>query len=179
MLDGLAPPYIENDIKRADWVILSITGTIGNQTAVVSRFLSERQDILGSKKVVLFSFGAPYYFDSTDISRLTAYYVLYSKQKSFIDAAARLLFKELKPIGASPVSIPGTGYDLISAMQPAPDQIIPLFIDLKSQTTPTDTTTPPPTVYLVSNCDIIAQEPGRSRITMGMSCRMGQWSRFQ
>ena len=161
MLDGLAPPYIENDIKRADWVILSITGTIGNQTAVVSRFLSERQDILGSKKVVLFSFGAPYYFDSTDISRLTAYYVLYSKQISFIDAAARLLFKELKPIGASPVSIPGTGYDLISAMQPAPDQIIPLFIDLKSQATPTDTTNPPPTVVpLFQIGDIIALRTG-------------------
>jgi beta-N-acetylhexosaminidase len=171
--------YIENDIKRVDWVISVHTGTIGNQTAVVSRFLSERQDILGSKKVVLFSFGAPYYFDSTDISRLTAYYVLYSKQISFIDAAARLLFKELKPIGASPVSIPGTGYDLISAMQPAPDQIIPLFIDLKSQATPTDTTTPPPTVVLYFKLRHHRLRTGEIKITMGMSCRMGLWSRFQ
>lgn len=162
MLDGLSPSYIENDIKRADWIILSITGTIGNQPAVVSRFLSERQDILGSKKIVLFSFGAPYYFDSTDISRLTAYYVLYSKQNSFIDAAARLLFKELKPVGASPVSIPGTGYELISAMQPAPDQIIPLFIDIKSSVNPTDSTTPPaPTaVPLFQIGDILALRTG-------------------
>jgi beta-N-acetylhexosaminidase len=162
MLDGLSPSYIENDINRSDWIILSITGTVGNQPAVLSRFLSERQDILGSKKIVLFSFGAPYYFDSTDISRLTAYYVLYSKQDSFIDAAARLLFKELKPVGASPVSIPGTGYDLISAMLPTPDQIIPLFIDLKSSAASTDTTTtPPPTaVPLFQIGDIIALRTG-------------------
>jgi len=42
-----------------------------------------------------------------------------------------LLFQELTPIGASPVSIQGIGYDLISVMTPDPRQIIPLFLDLE------------------------------------------------
>ncbi len=162
MLDGLSPPYIENDVKRADWIIISITSTGGNQPALVSRFLSERQDILRNRKIILFSFGAPYYFDSTDISRLTAYYALYSKQQPFIDVAARLLFQELKPAGSSPVSIPGTGYDLIFAMQPDPGQIIPLFLDFKSNVPPVESqVTPEPTpVPLFQIGDTIAIRTG-------------------
>jgi len=37
------------------------------QPQIISRFLSERQDLLSNKHVILFSFGAPYYFDATDI----------------------------------------------------------------------------------------------------------------
>ncbi len=101
------------------------------QPALISRFLRERPDLLRDKRVILFSFGAPYYFDTTTISKFTAYYALYSKQPQFVDIAARLLFQELTPLGASPVSIPGIGYDLISVLAPDPDQIIPLFLDLE------------------------------------------------
>ena len=54
--------------------------------------------------VILFSFGAPYYFDTTTISKFTAYFALYSKQPQFVDVASRLLFQELSPTGAAPVS---------------------------------------------------------------------------
>ncbi|HET7145526.1 MAG TPA: hypothetical protein VFI68_16020, partial [Anaerolineales bacterium] len=131
LLDKLDVPSMEDDIRRADWVVISLADGSNGQPALISRFLRERPDLLREKRVVLFSFGAPYYFDTTTISKFTAYFALYSKQLQFVDIAARLLFQELTPIGASPVSIPGIGYDLISVMAPAPDQIIPLFLDLE------------------------------------------------
>ena len=132
MLDKLEIPLIEENINNADWVIISITDASQAQPALISRFLRERPDLLRNKHVVLFSFGAPYYFDTTTISKFTAYFALYSKQPQFVDVAARLLFQELTPIGASPVSISGVGYDLISVLTPDPLQTIPLFLDLSS-----------------------------------------------
>jgi beta-N-acetylhexosaminidase len=99
--------------------------------------------------VILFSFTAPYYLDATDISKLTAYYVLYSKQPAFVDVAARILFQQATLQGASPVSIPAMEYDLIKETSPDPDQIIALQLDQASVSlaTPitTDGITPEPT----------------------------------
>jgi beta-N-acetylhexosaminidase len=145
-LDGQEVLYIEEDIKSANWVIISLTDSAQGQPALISRFLRERPDLLRGTHVVLFSFGAPYYFDTTTISKITAYYTLYSKQPQFVDIAARLLFQELTPNGASPVSIPAVGYDLISVMSPNPNQVIPLFLDLEPAPVSTDLTiTPEPT----------------------------------
>jgi hypothetical protein len=54
------------------------------------------------------------------------YYALYSKPAPFIDYTARLLFNEAVAVGHPPVSIPGTGYDLIEITSPDPEQIITL-----------------------------------------------------
>ncbi len=99
------------------------------QTTLIRRFLSERQDLLLDKKIVLFAFNAPYYLDPTDISKLTAYYCLYSKSAPFVEVAARLLFQEISPIGSLPVSVPGIGYDLFTATTPDPNQVIGLSMD--------------------------------------------------
>jgi len=145
-LDGLQPPFIESDLTRANWVVLSIAGSNHGQPALVSRFLREQQDQLRDKHIILFSFGAPYYFDSTDLSNITAYFALYSFQPPFVDVAARLLYKELTPAGASPVSIASVFYDLILVTSPDPNQILSLFLDLPPATAPADTTgTPEPT----------------------------------
>ncbi len=134
------------DLDRTDWIIISVTDASNGQPALISRFLRERPDLLREKKVILFSFGAPYYFDTTTISKLTAYYALYSKQPQFVDVAARLLFQELTPAGASPVSVSAVGYDLISVMSPDANQIIPIFLDLPSDpVTPGAGLTPEPT----------------------------------
>lgn len=138
--------FIADNIENTDWVIISLTDASRGQPALISRFLRERPDLLREKNVVLFSFGAPYYFDTTTISKLTAYYALYSKQPQFVDVAARLLFQELTPVGASPVSVPAIGYDLISIMSPDEGQIIPIFLDLPpAPVTPGASTTPEPT----------------------------------
>jgi beta-N-acetylhexosaminidase len=146
LLDAQEIAYIEEDIKTAQWIIISLTDAAQGQPALISRFLRERPDLSRGKRIILFSFGAPYYFDTTTISKFTAYYALYSKQPQFVDVAARLLFQELTPAGASPVSISAVGYDLISVMSPNPDQIIPLFLDLEPVPAATDgTSTPEPT----------------------------------
>ena len=131
LLDNLEIPLIQDDITRAEWIVFSITDSSQGQAALVSRFMRERPDLLLDKRIIMFSFGAPYFFDTTTISKFTAYSSLYSKQTQFVDVAARLLFQELTPIGASPVSIPAVGYELISVLTPNPDQIIPLFLDLE------------------------------------------------
>lgn len=160
-LDGKSPPYLEDDLNRSGWVIFSLTDNSQGQPQVISRFLSEHQDLLPAKHVVLFSFGAPYYMDATDISRLDAYYALYSKQPPFIEVAARLLFQELTPTGASPVSIPGLGYDLISVTAPNPNQIVTLALDLPMAPVSTNVLTPEPTpVPLFKIGDTIAIRTG-------------------
>jgi len=155
-------PFIEEDIKIANWLIISFTDTAQGQPALISRFLRERPDLLRNTHVILFSFGAPYYFDTTTISKITAYYALYSKQPQFVDVAARLLFQELTPAGASPVSISAVGYDLISVMSPNPSQVIPIFLDLEPVSVSTDqSTTPEPTpIPLFRIGDTIAVRTG-------------------
>jgi len=138
--------FVADDIDRSDWIVISVTDASNGQPALISRFLRERPDLLREKNVILFSFGAPYYFDTTTISKLTAYYALYSKQPQFVDVAARLLFQELTPVGSSPVSVSAVGYDLISVMSPNANQIIPIFLDLAPDpVTPGAGLTPEPT----------------------------------
>ena len=133
---------MEFEINRANWIVLSLSDSSLGQPELISRFLSERQDLLREKRIILFSFTAPYYMDATDISKISAYYGLYSKQSAFIDVAARLLYQELTPLGYSPVSVPGTGYDLIDVTRPNPDQIITLSLDLQPASVPTSLPAP-------------------------------------
>ncbi|MBK9778842.1 MAG: hypothetical protein IPP55_02140 [Anaerolineales bacterium] len=139
--------FVADDLDNADWVVLSINDSAKGQAELISRLLRERPDLLLNKQLILFTFGAPYYFDTTTLSRFTAYYALYSKQPEFVDVAVRLLFQELPPSGASPVSIPAVGYELISVTAPNPNQIIPIFLDLPpAPTTPEASITPEPTL---------------------------------
>ncbi|HBX69948.1 MAG TPA: hypothetical protein DEH25_11385 [Chloroflexi bacterium] len=133
MLDGqAASSAVDTDLRRADWVIF-LTLDINPErpeSYALRRFLSERPDLARDKRIIAFANSAPYYLDATDISKFTAFYGLYSKPPSFVEVAARLLFKEIQPEGASPVSIPGVGYDLISATSPDPERTILVLIDL-------------------------------------------------
>lgn len=131
-----------SDIGRATWLVFLLADSTRGQPELISRFLSERQDLLREKRIILFSFTAPYYFDATDISKFNAYYALYSSQPAFIDVAVRLLYQEMTPLGYSPVSIPGTGYDLIEVTSPNPDQVITLSRDLPPGAVSTGSPTP-------------------------------------
>ncbi len=130
--DKLPNPEMTDNLRRATWVVISsLDLSEGHpQTQILRRFLSEKQNLLLNRKVLLFSFSAPYSLDATDIANLTAYYGMYSKSAPFVEFAARLLFQEVNPVGAAPISIPGIGYDLISAMSPNPTQVIRLALDL-------------------------------------------------
>lgn len=119
---------LKNAIRQADWVVISLASA--QKLGSLRQFLGDYQPVLREKKVILFSFTAPYLLDATDISKFTAYYGLYSYAPPFLDVAARLLFKELTPEGASPVDITGVGYDLSVMIEPDPDQRLTLHLAL-------------------------------------------------
>ena len=124
---------IETDLRMADWVVVSMMepNSTRPESQAFKRLLNERPDLLRNKRVIVFAFGAPYYLDATDISKLTAYYALYSKTDPSVEVAARILFQDLFAAGSGslPVSVAGVGYDLDIATSPDMNQVIPLVID--------------------------------------------------
>lgn len=131
MLNGESQTEIESILAGANWIVISLAGVSDGQVDLLQRFFSERPNLTRNRNVILFSFTAPYYLDPTDITKLTAYYALYSKQPAFVEVAARLLFErqQITLRGDSPVSIPAVNYDLIVATSPDKDQVIPLALD--------------------------------------------------
>ena len=138
LVGGLGNQELEDALRQANWVIINILDAEPgeSQTTILHQFLTERQDLLRSKHILVFAFNAPYFLDATDISKLTAYYCLYSKSSPFVEVAARLIFREISPTGTLPVSVPGVGYDLLSATAPDPTQVINLSLELPSLATP-------------------------------------------
>lgn len=132
MLDGPRnSTQLEIDLRRSQWIVFSMLNLNKDDpiSQALPRFLAERPDLFQQKRLIVFALNAPYFLDATNISKLTAYYGIYTKISSALDSAARLLFRELTPTGVLPVSVPGIGYDLITVTSPDPDQIIPLLLD--------------------------------------------------
>jgi beta-N-acetylhexosaminidase len=121
-----APEFlVQEALLETNWIIFNLLDASETSQAL-GRFLEERPDIVSNSRVIVFAYNAPYYLDTTEISKLTAYYGIYSKIKPFIDASVRTLFQESPPSGASPVTIEGISYDLSRQTQPNPQQIIQL-----------------------------------------------------
>jgi beta-N-acetylhexosaminidase len=131
MDDPQAEVQLAFDIERADWIVISQLSVEGSrpESMAFKDFLAQHYELINNKRVLVFAFNAPYYLDATEISKVTAYYGLYSKTSTFIEVAVRILFQELYPTGSLPVSVAGIGYDLITAMSPDPGQIIDLLLD--------------------------------------------------
>jgi beta-N-acetylhexosaminidase len=110
-----------------EWIIFAMLD-VNDGSQTLSDFLARREDIVRNTRVIVFAYNAPYYLDSTEISKLTAYFGVYSKIDVFIDASVRALFQELPLNGASPVNVEGINYSLFRQTQPDPDQVIELFI---------------------------------------------------
>ena len=123
------PSPVETALAQSDWIIFNMlsVGPESPSSGVVSAFLDQRPDLVRDKKVIVFAFNAPYYLDATEVSKLAVFYALYSKAPVFVDVAARLLFRELTPRGAPPVSVLSVGYDLTRATSPDPRQLIEIF----------------------------------------------------
>lgn len=154
MLNGETETDIEGILERANWLVILLTDVSNGQIALLRRFFAERPNLSRDRNVILFAFTAPYYLDPTDISNLTAYYALYSKQPAFVDTAARLLFQQITAEGSSPVSIPAVDYNLLVATSPDPDQIIPLALDQTVEVTPTGEGQTPTTEIVPTQTEI-------------------------
>ncbi len=122
---------IERLLQEAKWIIfamLDVAPSSSPESTSLKQFLSTRSDSLRDKRLIVFSFSAPYYLDPTEISKLTVCFGLYSKTTPFLETAVRLLFREYAPQGRPPVSIPAINYDLPEQVQPNPQQVINLRI---------------------------------------------------
>jgi beta-N-acetylhexosaminidase len=125
-----AAEQTEEALRQADWLVFLILksdpAVFGSDA--LKQLLDQRPELVRDTKVVVFALDVPYELDATEISKIDVYYALYGKTSPFIEVAARLLFQELSPVGSSPISVPGIGYDLILATSPDPDQLISLAI---------------------------------------------------
>lgn len=124
-----AEAEIERDIAAARWVIFAMLDYSPDEypeSAALRSFLAKRSDSLRDKRLVVIAFRAPYYLDTTEISKLTAYFGVYSRTAPFLETAVRAIFREFSPVGALPVSVAGINYDLIKQLEPSPNQIIGL-----------------------------------------------------
>ncbi len=121
---------IEQAINAADWYVFSVMDMEDGEYGAdaLKLFLEQRPELVNAGKVVVFAHNIPYIMDPTNISKVDLLYALYDTTDASIDTAARLLFLEIVPTGASPVSVPGVGYDLISMTSPDPEQVISLTI---------------------------------------------------
>jgi beta-N-acetylhexosaminidase len=142
---GKGDSQIEKDLRKANWIVFAMLDNSGDTPSykVLNDFLAGRFDLFQQKRLIVFAFNAPYYLDATNISKLSAYYGLYSKTPQFVDVAAYLLFQELRPVGALPISVMGV-YDLNNALFPDPNQDITLQLDTTSSTNDQSTSTPLP-----------------------------------
>ncbi len=121
---------LEEPINSAKWLVFSVLnssqGIYGSNA--LKLLLDQRPDLARNKRLIVFAHDVPYGLDATDISKVDVYYALYGSSPIFIDVAAHLLFLEQTALGASPVSVPGAGYDLIDATSPDPEQVILLTV---------------------------------------------------
>lgn len=128
---------VQEAIAQADWLVFAMLDVqLGTDSAALKNLLAERPDLIAGKRVIVIAFDAPYYLDTTEVSKLTAYFGVYSTGPNFIDAALRALFRDLTVRGASPVSVDGVGYSLRTAVSPAPNQIIALNLELNGTAQP-------------------------------------------
>jgi beta-N-acetylhexosaminidase len=147
LANAVSPEFLEYDLLQADWLVFAVldVSNTNPETEALKKLLTDHYDLVRNKKIIVFAFSAPYYLDATDISKITAYYGLYSNVPAALDIAARILYHEITPGGASPVSITGTGYDLIQVTAPDPNQIIQLELDTPVEIVLTPDLTPQPT----------------------------------
>ncbi len=129
----LAGEQTETDIgallQEADWVILAqqdLNPVKGPNSDAVKLFLNSPTSAALEARLVVLAFHAPYYLDTTEISKLSLYLGAYGKTEPFVGAAVRALFGELMPTGAPPVDVTGINYDLERQLVPDPNQSLPL-----------------------------------------------------
>lgn len=122
---------VQESLLDADLLIFAMMNGNGrastSSSTALGNILAQRPDLLRSKQVIVFAYDAPYYLDTTEISKLTAFLGVYSKTDAFIDASVRALFLESPLSGASPVNVPGVRYNLFEQTRPDPQQVIGLF----------------------------------------------------
>jgi beta-N-acetylhexosaminidase len=122
---------VTDAVFQADWIVFALADYNPNAyppSGAAKRFLDSAPLDFRNKRLVAIAYNAPYHLDSTQVGKLTAYFAVYSKTPEAVEASVRGLFREIEPLGASPVSIAGVGYDLATVVQPGPGQTVTLSV---------------------------------------------------
>lgn len=128
--DVLAPVEdVGAALERADWIIFSVLDDSNDVYGAdaLTLLLNRRPDLVRDVRLVVFAYDVPNVLDATNLSKVDAFYSLYATGEEFIEIAARLLFQEVVPEGASPINVQAAEYDLIEVTSPDPDQVISLI----------------------------------------------------
>jgi beta-N-acetylhexosaminidase len=127
---------IRQKLVDADWLIFAQADYNPNPSPIpassaLKRFLAPPWASLAvGKKLVVIAFNSPYHLDATELSKVTAYFAVYSKSEPFREAALRAVFQDLASFpGASPVDVEGAGYYLSYQLAPDPAVAIPLTLE--------------------------------------------------
>ncbi len=137
-------PDLGPAIQNADWIVFAMLDYSPDEdisSTALKQFLREGTVAPEAQKVIVMAYEAPYYLDTTDVSKLTAYYGIYAKTGAFVETSVRALFQEFGPVGRAPVTVEGVGYDLVRRLAPDPDQVIAV---LAADQPTTDDGTPQP-----------------------------------
>lgn len=131
-LAGQATDYdVGGLLQQADWILFAqqdLNPVKGPNSDAAQLFLDDPRSSAYRARLVVLAFNAPYYLDTTQISKLSLYLGVYSKTDPFVKAAVRALFGELRPRGAPPVDVAGINYDLERQLGPDADQVVPLAL---------------------------------------------------
>ncbi len=135
---SLVPPLppdrqaeVGQQVAAADWIVFfmrDVRTTDAPGSDAPRLFLQARPNEAAGQRLVAVAFDAPYSLDATDIARLAAFYAVYSPGEPFVRVALRAVFGDEAASGASPVSVPGAGYDLAAQLRPAAGQAIDLTL---------------------------------------------------
>jgi beta-N-acetylhexosaminidase len=116
-------------LEEADWILFAqqdLNPVKGPNSDAVKLFLNHSLSASYDARLVVLAFNAPYYLDTTEISKLSLYLGAYSKVSPFVESTVRVLFGERLPQGTLPVDVVGINYDLQHQLAPDPEQTIPL-----------------------------------------------------
>jgi beta-N-acetylhexosaminidase len=120
-------PDLNQYMADADWIIFAMLDYSPEEypsSSALKQFLKERAVGPEPQKVVVLAYDAPWYLDTTEVSKLSAYYAMYGGTEQFIETSVRALFSEFGLTGRSPVTVEGVGYDLVRQLAPDPRQMI-------------------------------------------------------
>lgn len=126
-------------IDDAEWILFAVLDYTADESGSImtlKSFLRAETAGLETRNVVVMAYGAPYFLDTTEVSKLTAYYGIYGKTAPFIEASIQALFQEFVPTGRAPVTVEGVGYDLTEVLRPDPAQVVSVLLADESEAPP-------------------------------------------
>jgi beta-N-acetylhexosaminidase len=118
-------------IGAATWLLFALAEynpSAWPPSGAVKRFLDGAPVDVRNKNLVAIAYNSPYHLDSTEISKLAAYFAVYNKTDYAIETGFRALYGDVEPRGRSPVNISGMFYDVGDATAPDPSQEIAVSV---------------------------------------------------